>query len=384
MKKTLFLLCSLLFAQLAHAGLFTVAPYITVEDQGKLTLNFQPSEDTELTINITSGNNAIKANKYSGLYTSSKLNKLELGTLKCGDGVHYQISSKTQKEVDNGLYSIPCDASKPLYFGFMSDTQIKNGDGQDRANVLSKTVADIQKVFPLSLIVNAGDIVQHGGQEAEWLNYFSTANVYLAGSYLMAAVGNHEYYDSPSQDKAPPQFLKYMRNNQSSELGYMQLDLGRINLLMLNSNFDFMSDAKIKEQWDWLESKLATAEKANKPSIVVMHHSPYSSSLEYVREIPTRLRNELVPILEKHKNVKMMISGHLHMYERSVKDGLTYLIAGPSGGINNVVTYKNPYMVFVKSFITTFSVFTITQDKIDVTTYTGNKEVIDQFSVPLN
>ena len=364
-------------------SVFTIPPYITVEDQGKLTLNFQPVEDIELDIKISSNNNAIKTNKVSQTWSSLKLNKIDLGALKCGEGLHYVITSKLQTEVDNGLYSIPCEVEKPLYFGFMSDTQIKNDDGQKRAITLSAEIADLKKIYPLSLIVNAGDIVQHGGLETEWQNYFSTANVYLSGSYLMAAVGNHEYYDAPTQEKAPPLFLKYMRNNQSSELGYMQLDLGKINLLMLNSNFDFMSESKIKEQWDWLEDKLTTAEKTHKPSIVVMHHAPFSSSLEYVREIPTRLRNELVPMLEKHKDVKMMISGHLHMYEKSVKDGLTYLIAGPSGGINNVVTYKNPYSLFVKSFVTTFSVFKITSDKIEVMTYTGTNDIIDQFSVPL-
>lgn len=358
-------------------------PYIAVEDQGILTLNFQPVEDIELTIKISSRNKAIKEQKISALYSSLKLNKLDLGTLKCGEGLHYEISSKNQKEVDNGLYSIPCDDKKPLYFGFMSDTQIKNDSGQERAVQLSATVANLKTKYPLSLIVNAGDIVQHGGLEAEWLNYFNTANVYLAGSYLMAAVGNHEYYEAPTQEKAPPQFLKYMRNDHGSDLGYMQLDLGRINLLMLNSNFDFMSEAKIKEQWDWLEDKLKTAEKNHKPSILVMHHSAFSSSLEHVREIPTRLRAELVPMVEKYKDVKLVISGHLHMYERSYKDGVTYLIAGPSGGINNVVTMKNPYSLFIKSFITTFSVFTVSKDKVDITTYSGLNEVIDQFSVPL-
>jgi hypothetical protein len=114
-----------------------------------------------------------------------------------------------------------------------------------------------------------------------------------------------------------------------------------------------------------------------------MHHAPFSSSVDYVREIPTRLRNELVPTLEKYSCVKMMISGHLHMYERSQKGRIPYLVAGPAGGIINYITYKNPYSVFIKPFSTTFSVFKVTSKKIEVTTFTGLKEMIDSFSVDL-
>jgi 3',5'-cyclic AMP phosphodiesterase CpdA len=115
-----------------------------------------------------------------------------------------------------------------------------------------------------------------------------------------------------------------------------------------------------------------------------MHHSPFSSNLEHIREIPTRLRKDLVPMLEKYK-VKLMLSGHLHMYERSEKDGITYMIAGPSGGINNVISYKNPFSVFIRQFTTTFSVLKVLSDRIEVLTYEGARgTVIDAFAVKLD
>lgn len=387
------LMCFLVgvFSKVEAANIFSIAPYITVEDQGKLTFNFQTSETTFLDIHIkksieTSGQASANTIDFNGTYSSGTLNKLDLGTLKCGEGLNYSIASKSKIEMDNGLFSLPCEKEKPLYFGFMSDTQIKNGSGQIRATELSKTVEELRKDYPFSLVINAGDIVQHGGLETEWLNFFNTANVYLSKSYIMAAVGNHEYFESPSMDKAPPQFLKYFRHMQEEDeknLGYAALDLGRINIFMINSNFASMSEQKIQQQWDWLEGKLKQAEAMNKPSIITMHHSAFSSSLEHVREIPTRLRRDFVPMIEKYKNVKMVISGHLHLYERSYKNGISYLVAGPSGGINNVITYGNPYSQFTKSFVTTFSVFAVTSDKLEITTYTGDKTKLDQFSVPL-
>lgn len=117
------------------SSVFTIAPYITVEDQGKLTFNFQTSESTFLDINIkknieTNGQQSVKTINFSGTYTSETLNKLDIGTLKCAEGLHYTISSRSKVEMDNGLFSLPCSNEKPLYFGFMSDTQIKNGSGE--------------------------------------------------------------------------------------------------------------------------------------------------------------------------------------------------------------------------------------------------------------
>lgn len=384
MKKLSFALFLLsLSGQILAKNIFTISPYVVIEDKGSLSLNFQTSEPTEFEVTVEGRFFFSPKKKFSGLWTNDKLHKLDLGKLKCGYSLRYKIKTK-EETIDNALHEIPCLETEPLYFGFMSDTQIKTKDGQVRADVLSKTISDLQKNIPFSLIVNGGDIVQHGGYRAEWINFFRTTDVYLKNSMIMAAVGNHEYFESPSMDRMPPEFSTYLRNGVGSELGYAQLDLGKINILVLNSNFESMSEPRIDEQFEWLEGKLKSADKRKRPTIVVMHHSPFSSNLEHVREIPTRLRKDLVPLIEKYK-VKMMLSGHLHMYERSEKAGTTYLIAGPSGGINNVISYKNPYSVFIKQFTTTFSVLKVLSDRIEVLTYEGARgTVIDSFVVKLD
>lgn len=377
---TSFLLMFLFGTSVWAESNFLVSPYLIIEDQGHVSLNFRPLRDQELEVRVNRTGTEVV---HSRIWSGKELSKIDLGKIHCGEPLQYKIISKTQTELDHAIHSIPCDEKKPLYFGFMSDTQIKNEAGQARATSLSKTVSEIQKTIPFALIVNGGDIVQHGGFEEEWVNFFNTASPYSKTSYVMAAVGNHEYYESPSVDKAPPQFLEYMRNNHSSELGNLQLVLGKLNFLMLNSNFESMTEGKIQEQWKWLEEKLESGEREGKITLIVMHHSPYSSNLEHLRTIPARLRSELVPLLERHKSVKMVLSGHLHMYERSLKSNIVYLTAGPSGGINNVISYKNPYSVFIKQFTTTFSIIKYENDKLDVATYSGPKTVIDRFSVSL-
>jgi hypothetical protein len=367
--------------------LFVISPYIVLGDHNKLSLNYRPNTDLNLKIEVSIKNTNIENFEKETFANSSKafeFQKINLGKLECDKELIYRLtSSKPFLDATYSYKAFPCSKKQDLYFGFMSDTQIKDASGQKRADKISQFITELKDLYPFSVIVNAGDVVQHGGSVDDWNNYFKTAAPYLKNNYMFAAVGNHDYYDSETYEKAPPQFLNYLRDNQSSELGNAVLDLGRVSIIMLNSNFDYMNDVTYKEQWDWFIHQLDENQKLNKPVIVSMHHSPFSSSAEWVRAIPTKLREELVPTLEKYSCVKMMISGHLHMYERSQKGRLPYLVAGPSGGIINYITYSNPYKIVIKPFSTTFSVFKMTDKNIEVITYTGQKEVIDQFSVDL-
>ena len=130
---------------------FIVSPYILVNENNNLLLNFQPSKDVKLNIEIKRfnkkiGSTAVK--NFNSLYKTDLLTKLEIGKLNCDEVINYKITSLFKAtNIDQGLYSIPCDKKEPLYLGFLSDTQIKNSDGQKRADELSATVADLKKVF---------------------------------------------------------------------------------------------------------------------------------------------------------------------------------------------------------------------------------------------
>lgn len=373
LTKICLLFAYMVGSQVHASPSFTIAPYLILDDQSQRTLSFHSTDDVQFKIN----GSRLET-------TNNTFNKIALGPLLCGEALEYSVLKSGQEILKKSLKALPCDPEESYYFGFLSDTQIKNKWAQNKADQLAQAVENLKKKFPINLIVNAGDIVQHGGFEAEWINFFKTTERFTKDSYLIAAVGNHEYYESPSLDKAPENFLKYLRNGSNEDLGYMQVSLGKINLLVINSNFESMTEGKIREQWLWLEAKLIEAEKQNIPSFVTLHHSPYSSNLEHLRETPRRLREELVPLLEKFSSVKMVLSGHLHMYERSQKNGITYLTAGPSGGIFNVFSYYNPYSLVTKQLTTTFTIFKVKGNQIQVTTYNDTEVAIDSFSIDIN
>lgn len=364
---------ALIFSSFAAIADVTIAPYLFLDHDNQRSIGFQSPVTVELKVNGQS----------LSMRPTAEFQKLRLGPLNCGDELSYAVVEDGHETIKESVTAVPCSRSETFYFGFLSDTQIKNSWAQKQAERLALTVTALKKKFPIPLIINAGDIVQHGGREEEWQNFFETTKSYSADSYLIAAVGNHEYYESPSLDRAPPLFQKYLRHGHPDDLGYLKTELGPLNLIVLNSNFESMTEAKIKEQWVWLEAELEHAQRTKRPTLITLHHSPFSSNLEHLREIPRRLREEFVPMIERFSQVKMVLSGHLHMYERSQKLGITYLTAGPSGGIFNVFSYKNPYSVLTKQMKTTFTVFKVSPVNLEVTTYDSSSTVLDRFTVSL-
>ncbi len=425
-------------------GVFQVAPYLIMAQKKEAFLRFQPVDNLRLDISIRKeSSRGVESNDYSQVFLNNKLHEIPLGRMGCETSLRYTITQREKnvsEVLDHSVYPMNCSGQGPFYFGFMSDTQIKNNAGQLRAVKLAESIEKWQQKIPFSLVVNAGDLVQFGSIEKEWVHFFDVGQNYLKRSYIIAAVGNHEYYEAKRRalprrpffdlgrslgqllrrscqaigrhlslpfgencpkasrqfhgssllrptyvykDRAPALFMKYMRSEKSSDLGNLAIHFGSTQLLILNSNFKQLSNKKIQSQWSWLKSKLDQSEALGQVSIIVMHHSPFSSSLEHQRAIPKRLRKEFVPLIEKYSSVKFVLSGHLHMYERSLKNNIHYIISGPSGGIHNYISYPNKYKKFIKPLTTTFSIFKITSEQISVKTYGPQQRIIDQVELKL-
>jgi 3',5'-cyclic AMP phosphodiesterase CpdA len=172
-----------------------------------------------------------------------------------------------------------------------------------------------------------------------------------------------------------------MRDINDPSLGQLSINYRDAQILILNTNFKQLDDFFIRQQWQWLESKLAEAQQNNKISFIVSHHSAFSSSLEHYRSIPRRLRKEFIPILDKFSHQMVVLSGHLHMYERSFRNGVHYIIAGPSGGMFNPPTNINPHMKVLKPFVSTFTTLTFGKGQVIIKTINQKREVIDQLVI---
>jgi len=212
------------------------------------------------------------------------------------------------------------------------------------------------------LVVIAGDIVETGGEQRDW-NEFWRHNRELASQIpIVAVLGNHEYYGGPhdgqyqetSSQRAVDKYLTYFRNPsnqavQARERGrYFRLDYGPVALLavdgcnglphkstrdsnhhlgsLLRPQGDFNPGSL---QYAWLERQLRQAQCSQKFTVVVFHHCPYSSGVHALppgnepgQDPQSGLPLQVLTPLFTRYGVDVLLTGHDEMMERSEVPGL--------------------------------------------------------------
>jgi hypothetical protein len=217
------------------------------------------------------------------------------------------------------------------------------------------------------LIFIAGDLVETGGEQRDWDEFWlhnasqdSASNI--AGKIpLITALGNHEYYEGPYLDqynqpgseRAVKKFLTYFESpsnnspDSDQEGRYYSLKYGSatfivldvcnngqnksgedINFYLLGENDpgggnapDFSTDSR---QYKWLETNLAEAQLGSIFTFIICHHTPYSTGphgyppgeaegMDNQSGNPVRL---LTPLFMKY-GVDAVFSGHDEIWERS-------------------------------------------------------------------
>jgi hypothetical protein len=227
------------------------------------------------------------------------------------------------------------------------------------------------------LIVIAGDLVESGGEQRDWDEFWrhltDVDGINLAGRVpLLAAPGNHEYYEGPSlgkydqpgSERAIERFRTYFAvpDNGSADPTargrYYRIDYGPVTLIALDvtngspdgsagdTNHMLLGRGDVgggaspgfgpgTEQYTWLERQLAEAQVHSAFTFVFFHHVPYSvgphgwpagktSSTDTggVEDnqsgVPVR---SLTPLFMRY-GVDVLIAGHDEMWERSQIEGV--------------------------------------------------------------
>ncbi|HIG17527.1 MAG TPA: T9SS type A sorting domain-containing protein [Candidatus Handelsmanbacteria bacterium] len=225
------------------------------------------------------------------------------------------------------------------------------------------------------LLAIAGDVVESGGEQRDWDEFWkhlgNVDGTNLAGRIpLLAAPGNHEYYEGPSMGKynqpgserAVGRFRVYFAglpdNGTDARGRYYRLDYGPVTLIALDvtngspnrsdkdTNFFLLGGddagggrspgfAPGSEQYRWLESQLADAREHSAFTFVFFHHVPYSvgphgwppgtgDGLDEQSGVPVR---QLTPLFMRY-GVDALFAGHDEIWERSQIDGVERLADG--------------------------------------------------------
>lgn len=374
-KIALMLALTVSTAESFGSDFFKIAPYALKNTNGHLLLNFQLNKDKKLV--IEDGSKIIAGRDYK----KDIHYQIELSLPECGVAKDLRIKDNSDVVFTKNFSQPACSttpAQSEYAFGFISDTQ----QYTDRHEAVAKVIAYHHSLEPLQFIINGGDVVQNGHKEQEWIEYFKGGSAYLMDIPQIAAIGNHDYRGQPNAG-LPKYFQKYMRWEGAPTNGNLFFEMPGFQLVVWNSNTSDLSSTQEKEMWIWLEEKMKVAQSSGTPLILATHFPVYSSSMNRFTSISVmKLRSHLVPLAEKY-GVKLVLSGHTHMFERSFKDGVNYLVAGPAGGRINKPSLKNPYQQSFDSNSLTFTKIKYNNRSFRIETYNQDNALIDQLFVNL-
>jgi tartrate-resistant acid phosphatase type 5 len=140
------------------------------------------------------------------------------------------------------------------------------------------------------------------------------------------ALGNHDYSDATP---SPRTYLTYFTlpgagfTNSSGNERYYDFVEGSVHFFVLNSNtVEAAGTSSTSKQAKWLKARLAAS--TSRWNVVYDHHPPYSSDSTHGSSTYMRW-----PFAKWGADA--VLSGHAHVYERVLRNGIVYFVNGLGG-----------------------------------------------------
>jgi 3',5'-cyclic AMP phosphodiesterase CpdA len=229
-------------------------------------------------------------------------------------------------------------------------------DVQQGLGVFGRLSDNIGKIEPAPLAaVCCGDIMIPPANEAEWLSFNNAAEPVSKRMSLLLARGNHD-----GNDPASEACLRQYGHITSQHFYYTHYENDAL-FIILDTYEAGNTGAIGVEQLSWLKNKLDSA--SLNPSVnhifVFMHQPLYPQGKHKGQDLANA--DEVHEIFISHNKIRAVLSGHDHLFNRFIKDGMTYITTGGGGGrlykgykgdyyhFTKVTFYKNSAIVNVKT-----------------------------------
>jgi len=236
--------------------------------------------------------------------TVGTLHSFELTGLNPSTTYHYKVSSSSGETSVDNTFSTAIYQYEPFTFVAYGDTRTNDGD---RAAVVSRII----NINP-DIIFNTGDLVGDGRVDSYWKTWFSTNQDILDHIPYFVAIGNHEENDPLYFD------IWHFPGNEQ----WYSIDYGNAHFICLSTETGLNG-----VQRDWLEADLESASHSADWIFVFFHRPPYSSGDHGSYLLA---RNAWCSLFEDY-GVDIVFNGHDHDYERSLVNGVYYIVTGGGG-----------------------------------------------------
>ncbi|MBN1901943.1 metallophosphoesterase [Candidatus Sumerlaeota bacterium] len=213
----------------------------------------------------------------------------------------------------------------------ISDTQRTGALEFWREKNFPKTRRLLQEIAERNpaFIAILGDLTTNGSSIRNW-RFFEDAFKPVIENKIpcFPVLGNHDYWGSDK--KALRNFTT--RFPLMKDATWYSFTYKRIGFIMLNSNFDNLSDEEIQKQNKWFREQMDVFENSEEIdfTIACCHHSPYTNSR--VISASEEVRNNFAAPFQKYKKAALFLTGHCHSYEKFLEGGKYFIVTGGGGG----------------------------------------------------
>ncbi|MCJ7707114.1 MAG: metallophosphoesterase family protein, partial [Anaerolineales bacterium] len=270
---------------------------------------------------------------------------------------HYRIQTLGWPLSEDFTFRTAADPSQTSFtFAVFGDTRT--------GHEVHRSVIDRLVALAPDFALHTGDLVGDGLLASEWARFLTIEAPLMARVPLFPTLGNHEaesplYFDT-----------FYLPGNEH----WYTFDYGNARFVCVDVD-GYAHFGTASEQYAWLEATLAA--NTQPWLFVYLHVPPYSSLAEDSFEVA--VRQSLTPLFER-TGVDAVFAGHHHNYQRSIVNGITYLVTGGGGAELYNVTHPAPELITYRN-VHHVMLFHVSGDTLTAEAMTPEGEVFDQFSL---
>ena len=194
-------------------------------------------------------------------------------------------------------------------FAIISDTHVgaRNSVYPDFIRVIDE--------LKIETIIHTGDVINKPGSLREWKRFFETTG---SGKTLHVAPGNHDIRFKASREV-------YGRFFPSQ---YYSFSKGDTLFVMLNTVLPRQRSRITGRQFEWLRTELA---RSFRFKFVFLHEPLFPALPLHGLNVFRKTRDKLHRLFVENR-VNLVVAGHNHIYRRSERDAVTYVVTGNTGG----------------------------------------------------
>jgi 3',5'-cyclic AMP phosphodiesterase CpdA len=194
-------------------------------------------------------------------------------------------------------------------FAIISDTHV------GARNSVYPAFIRVIDALNIETIIHTGDVINKPGSLQQWKKFFETTG---SEKIVHVAPGNHDIRFKVSREMYRRLFLSH----------YYSFSKGDTLFVMLNTVLPRQRSRITGRQLEWLRTELA---RPFRFKFVFLHEPLFPALPLHGLNVFRKARNKLHQLFVENR-VNLVVAGHNHIYRRSERDAVTYVVTGNTGG----------------------------------------------------